>query len=89
MPDVFMYKIRRLSDGLFSKGGNPPVFSNQGKMWSSKRALSSHFALLVDGPGPVTRAYQGCEVVEFSVSEVGTSPAPEHLERALERKGQK
>lgn len=36
------YKIRRISDGLFSSGGTAPYFTKQGKSWTSEGALKNH-----------------------------------------------
>jgi hypothetical protein len=40
-PDV-AYQIKRNKDGMFSRGGQTPIFGKKGKVWSSKAALSLH-----------------------------------------------
>ena len=38
----FVYMIRRKSDGLYSAGGTTPIFTKNGKTWSSIGALKNH-----------------------------------------------
>lgn len=74
-----VYKIRRKTDGLYSKGGTYPTFSKTGKTWNTRGALSNHFALLND---PYyrrmdrSRIYEDCEIVVIEVvpTEVNTMP---------------
>ncbi len=39
-----LYKIRRVSDGLYSRGGKDPNWAKQGKIWQSLGDLKRHFA---------------------------------------------
>ncbi len=59
---VFVHKICRKSDGLFSCGGHYPHFSKKGKVWSH---VKIHLSQVED-----TRAYHECELVKFEYREV-------------------
>ena len=72
------YMIQRHSDGLFSAGGSPPKFTENGKVWTSLGALHGHFALYKRSdvwPRPDTSEilychpieYEGCSVVEVEI----------------------
>lgn len=61
-----VYKIRN-AQGLFSSGGMHPQFSKKGKVWTTKSALSNHISLV---RGAI---YNGCVVVEYEYTEMGTS----------------
>lgn len=62
------YKIRRISDGLFSTGGMQPYFTNKGKVWKKESHLKSHLNQL-------RQPYKGCELViqEIIISELRTA----------------
>ena len=67
-----VFKIRRRSDGLYSKGGSTPQFSKQGKTWTSKSALSGHFAIIREydryrKTNTFATVYADCEVVEYAI----------------------
>jgi len=69
-----VFKIRRRSDGLYSKGGSTPSFSKQGKTWTSKSALSGHLALIHEydrykhvHTSTIATVYADCEVIEYTV----------------------
>jgi hypothetical protein len=63
-----IYKIRRRSDGLYSKGGGWPNFSAKGKSWPSLGALHAHLNL-VYGRGGQFERYADCEIVNIEVVE--------------------
>ncbi len=73
-----MFKIKRLSDGLYARGGSdgvwgPPYnyhFSKRGKVWSTAGALSGHLTML--NAGALHPVYENCVVVEFD--ENGSPP---------------
>jgi hypothetical protein len=46
--DKKLYMIRR-HDGLYSTGGSWPGFTNNGKMWSSMKALNTHLSQVYSG----------------------------------------
>lgn len=72
------YMIQRHSDGLFSAGGaSSPNFTENGKVWTSLRALHGHFAQYKHShawPRPkyvlyqVPAAYKDCSVVEVEIT---------------------
>lgn len=73
-----VYKIRRKSDGLFSKGGNYVWFSKEGKTWSSLRNLKLHLSQFADNythysqnkfGDKLLREYRDCEIVCFNIVE--------------------
>lgn len=71
-----IYRIRRVQDGLFSKGGLYPKFTAQGKVWGAVKDLISHFGMfsvydkMENGEYKslmhremLEGVYRGCEVV--------------------------
>lgn len=62
MEKRIMFKIRRLSDGMYSEGGDRPTFSKNGKMWRSKQALHCHLM-----PGVIGKHYKDCVLEEIEV----------------------
>jgi hypothetical protein len=77
----YVYKIRRISDGLFSSGGTWPLWRINGKVWAHIRFLRAHLTLVGDGLTYVPkekravhrkenlqRAYGGCEIVTYAVT---------------------
>lgn len=77
-----MYRIRRLSDGLFSKGGLEPDFTSMGKAWTkghlkshlkmfhSKKSSCSPYRSYQNGTCAYCWPYDNCEIVEFKVTEL-------------------
>jgi hypothetical protein len=61
----YYYKIRRKSDGLYSKGGMNPYFTRIGKVWKTAGHLVAHLKLVY------LDDYANCEVVRYSVVEDG------------------
>ena len=59
-----IYKIKRRSDGLFSKGGCDPVFDKRGKIWRHIGHLKSHL-----NQPDFDRPYKDCEIVVLRVVE--------------------
>jgi len=68
-----LYKIRRISDGLFSMGGMYPYFSKVGKTWNTIGHLRNHLSGLGN---QIMRHYDGCEVWEIEVSELVSKKQP-------------
>ena len=62
-----LFKIRRRTDGLFSKGGVEPTFSKTGKVWKRRGDVSGHLSQL--NRRTIREFYENCEVVEFSIIE--------------------
>lgn len=81
MSDV-VYKIRRRSDGLFSKGGGYPRFSKGGKIWNSIGHLKRHLSNM--GMQNFDRYYSDCEIVEYA--EVGPISLVAVMEEAETRR---
>lgn len=77
-----VYKIRRTTDGLFSKGGNRPQFSKNGKVWNTMGHLKSHLTGVQDCGAYGVRekekrerlaaVYADCEIVEYERVEAET-----------------
>ncbi len=100
-PPDCVYKIRRLSDGLYSKGGTTPHFSKKGKVWTSLGALNGHLTLVADGgryipesqreavrKTKLQQTYGGCEIVTYVVSTLEKATMPViSLERKTKPKG--
>lgn len=94
-----VYKIRRKSDGLFSKGGSTPSFSKIGKIWKQKGHLTSHVnQLWNNGLGyrnhthPYQKhVYEDCEIVSYEIVETempGTQTIMEYIKEREEEKRQ-
>lgn len=80
------YKIRRKSDGLYSKGGMNPRFTKTGKTWSNIGHLKNHFHWVSNNE------YSDCEVVTFEMVELSAVPVGNtivDLEREKELKDAK
>lgn len=65
------YKIRNKNTGLFSKGGQNPRFTKNGKTWNNlghvKTHLNLHTGSAYYGRGRVNQAYlDSIEVVEYN-----------------------
>jgi hypothetical protein len=61
------YKILRKSDGKFSNGGSCPEFTDRGKTWWTKGALTNHLIQSGMLRGQKPEHYENCEVVEYEV----------------------
>jgi hypothetical protein len=67
------YKIRDMTTGLFSTGGNRPTWSKRGKVWYSIGTLKTHLTMQSKIQGrPISPFW---EVVELTVSEGERYPA--------------
>ena len=66
------YKIQRKSDGLFSNGGSNPKFTKYGKIWRSAGQLKNHLSLVGCYKTPISKVYEGCELVTLEFHEVET-----------------
>ena len=77
-----VYKIQRISDGLFSTGGYQPRFTKKGKIWTTKAALHNHLALNPRNGFQGIEAYVDCELIEYEIVEWNRIPM---LEYAAER----
>lgn len=64
---MIVYKIRRTTDGLFSKGGEKPFFDTKGKLWKARNHVTSHMTQL--GDNKKSFFYKDCEVVSFEIVE--------------------
>lgn len=70
----YVYKIRRKSDGLYSKGGSSPTFSKNGKTWNTIGQLKSHLTLVKDGLcgkpdcDRLAAFYHDCNLITYIVS---------------------
>jgi hypothetical protein len=81
------YKIRRKTDGQFSKGGSPPSFSKKGKLWASESALKLHLNTLRQHRSPVTSSvYEDCEVIQIMPVITERTDAREFFQAYVEEK---
>jgi len=89
-----VYKIRCKQTGFFSTGGAYPTFSEKGKEWYSRAALSSHLGLRSHHYGhgyAYDKAEQGeLEIVtyeyEVKKSEVETENVEEYYQGLMKRR---
>jgi hypothetical protein len=56
------YQIKRDKDGMFSRGGQTPIFGKKGKVWRSKSALSLHLNYF--RPDERHFPYNSCIIIE-------------------------
>ena len=62
MSEQLAYKIRRETDGLYSSGGQHPIFTTKGKIWSKIRYLKNHLRLVKK------ERYDDCEIIVIKIS---------------------
>jgi hypothetical protein len=62
MEDSLAYKIRCKSDGTFSSGGQWPIFTSKGKIWSGIGPLKNHLRLVRKG------IYDDCEILVIKIN---------------------
>lgn len=76
-----VYKIRRLSDGYYSKGGHFPLFSKKGKIWKRSSDLHLHLKALGNKD-----AYAECVIDEYqiTVQQVNAKPASTWIAEVME-----
>ncbi len=61
--DEFIFRIKRMTDGKYSKGGGNPKFSKFGKIWTSEGYLKSHLTLVKEC-GHLNE-YDNCQVFKY------------------------
>ena len=69
--DIKMYKVKRIKDGLFSKGGQNPYFTKTGKVWTTLQGLKLHLNQFLrkrnDGAYVLSYfPYSDCRVIEYN-----------------------
>lgn len=69
-PD-FCFKIQRLGDGKFSRGGRPPSFTDFGKVWQTYGYLTNHLKML--GFDRMIENYGDCRLVVFVEQTTGSA----------------
>lgn len=76
---MIIYKIRHISDGLYSTGGETPRFNTKGKVWNAYGHVTSHLTQVHSK----TKVYANAEVVSFELteSEKETIPVSEWKEK--------
>jgi hypothetical protein len=83
-----MYKIRRKSDGLFSRGGIDPPFSKRGKIYPTLGILKNHLAWVKEyiekGVNNAQSAYfNDTEIVEYVEVEANATPTSAYLKKEI------
>lgn len=63
---TYIYKIKRLSDGLYSSGGCYVKFSKRGKVWTSIGGLKNHLNMFRDYG---KKKYEDCVLVTIEIQE--------------------
>ena len=82
--EIIVYKIRRKSDGLFSNGGENPIFMKRGKMWTNIGHIKNHFNGIREAHTSkkyLEFLYKNCEIVTFLLSEADSIDIIEFLEK--------
>lgn len=71
-----IFKIRRKSDGKFSRGGAEPKFVKNGKTWGRRADIDKHLVKVYQEYNS-NRAYDDdCEVVEYELVEFEKNAQP-------------
>lgn len=70
------YKIRNKRTGLFSKGGNTPLWNKTGKTWQTLGLLRSHITLALEYPHNKLNEW---EVIPLEVVEQAPLPLDQIL----------
>lgn len=88
-----LYKIRRISDGLFATAGSKGTFNKEGKIFTGLNYLKSHLREVERSDSDNKRykkelppIYEGCEIVEFEIEIIKETPIPlrsKYIERGL------
>jgi len=66
------YKLRDMTNGKYSSGGNFPKWSDKGKIWLNLGALKSHLTTLAKSGVNISPFW---EVIEMEVTEATAYPA--------------
>jgi hypothetical protein len=87
-----VYKIRRISDGLFADGKGS--FSAKGKAWTNVGHIKNHINSRIIGWGPSqydVNLYAGCELVMLEMVEVEINAAfvPDTIAAAVAKEEQR
>ncbi len=87
MPDEIVknekvFKIKRMSDGLFSTGGGFPTFTKRGKVWRMRGHVTSHLNQVRKN------VYDGCHIIEYEMTPyvVDSIPVSEYIVQIAERR---
>lgn len=89
MESKLVFKIRRKTDGLFSKGGCWPSFSKKGKEWASVAALNLHLSQSWKSPyNKGNTDVNDLEIVslERTTTEVRVAPLTEYIQEREQKK---
>lgn len=82
--EIIVYKIRRKSDGLFSNGGQEPVFMKRGKMWTNIGHIKNHFNIIREyhtSKKYLEFLYKNCEIITCVLSQVDSIDILEFLDK--------
>ncbi len=63
------YRIKRMSDGLYSSGTMYPRFRKNGKMWNSLKNIKAHLAMFDNHWKPYANDTYVVEVYEMVLSD--------------------
>lgn len=67
------YKLRDLSNGKYSTGGNDPKWDDDGKVWHSLGDLKAHLTMWANNNDrPISPLW---EVIEMEITDVQAYPA--------------
>lgn len=65
---TFEYKIRHKVTGCFQCSGTWVNWSEKGKVWKTKAALSNHLRLVIDSKFNHKRDFENWEIVVYKVT---------------------
>lgn len=80
---MILYLIRHKTTGLYSSGGNYPSWKKNGKVWTSRGALSGHFAICARAPS----TYKDAEILMIDVADHASQTL--NLQQWLEDTGER
>ena len=82
---TYIYKIKRLSDGLYSTGGTRFAFNKKGKVWTSIGGLKNHLNMFGDYG---KKKYEGCVLITIEISEGKSQSMTDFIEESWPNKNE-
>jgi len=80
---TYIYKIKRLSDGLYSSGGQYPFFNKNGKAWTNIGFLKNYLNLFKNYGRMV---YKDCVLIKIEISEGKSQSMTDFIEESWPNK---
>lgn len=79
-----VFKIRNNKTGLYSSGSSRPTFTDKGKTWMTRGAVSGHLAQFTEKH--IASFYKDCSVVTMEMTVVSEEPMDQVVQGIKERR---